>query len=73
MTEPVTAKPLDDGPYELRGTLTLVDGDGNVVSLADRRDSDDESIYLCRCGHSSKKPFCDGSHKKVGFESTIRS
>jgi CDGSH-type Zn-finger protein len=72
MAEPVTLKPLDNGPYELRGTLTLVDGDGNTVSLEDMRDSDGEGIYLCRCGHSSKKPFCDGTHKKMGFESEVR-
>lgn len=73
MAEPVTITPLDNGPYEVRGTLTLLDGDGNEISLADERDSDSEGIYLCRCGHSSNKPFCDGTHKKVGFDSTVRA
>ncbi len=73
MSEPVTIKPTDDGPYEIRGTLSLVDGEGNVVSLADERDTDQEAIYLCRCGHSSRKPFCDGTHRKVGFQSQVRA
>jgi len=73
MSEPVTLKPLDNGPYELSGTLVVADGEGNPVSLADERDSDAEAIYLCRCGHSANKPFCDGTHKKVGFESMVRA
>ena len=73
MAEPVTIKPLDNGPYEVRGTLTLIDGAGDEVALGDHRDTDDEGIYLCRCGHSNNKPFCDGTHKKVGFASEVRA
>lgn len=73
MSEPVTVKLLDNGPYELRGTLTLLDGAGNPLSLAERRDTDAESIYLCRCGQSNTKPFCDGTHKRVGFASEVRA
>jgi CDGSH-type Zn-finger protein len=72
MSEPVTIKLLDNGPYEVRGTFTFLDGDGNLVSLAEKRDSDAESIFLCRCGHSASKPFCDGTHRRVGFESQVR-
>lgn len=73
MAEPATIKISDNGPYYVTGTLTLLDGEGNEVSLADERDSDAETIYLCRCGHSNRKPFCDGTHKKIGFESTVRA
>jgi CDGSH-type Zn-finger protein len=73
MSEPVTIQPLDHGPYEVRGSLTVLDDDGNEVSLADERDTDAEAIYLCRCGQSSNKPFCDGTHRKVGFQSTVRA
>ena len=72
MADPVTIKPSDNGPYYIKGTLTLLDGEGNEISLTDERDSDAETIYLCRCGQSSNKPFCDGTHKKVGFEGTVR-
>jgi len=41
-----------------------VDVEGKPFDLAGRT-----TIGLCRCGHSENKPFCDGSHRKVGFES----
>jgi CDGSH-type Zn-finger protein len=40
----------------------IVDPEGNVYGLGGRT-----VVSLCRCGHSEKKPFCDGSHKRVGF------
>jgi CDGSH-type Zn-finger protein len=51
-----------NGPLFLAGGYTLIDENGNKTELKDGE------VYLCRCGSSSKKPFCDGSHKKVGFE-----
>jgi CDGSH-type Zn-finger protein/uncharacterized Fe-S cluster protein YjdI len=55
-------KPIKDGPLQLRGNLTLIASSG----LARWRDTE---AYLCRCGSSNNKPFCDGSHKRVGFKS----
>jgi CDGSH-type Zn-finger protein len=55
---------LDDGPIVATG-VTLIDGEGNQL------DSKAE-VYLCRCGLSKNKPFCDGSHKDK-FESSIRA
>jgi CDGSH-type Zn-finger protein len=49
-----------NGPNYLRGNIVLKYGDD--VTLTDTR------MALCRCGASSNKPFCDNSHKKVGFE-----
>ncbi len=50
------------GPILIRGPVDIVDGDGNALPV-----TPGQSVALCRCGHSSKKPFCDGSHRKVGF------
>jgi CDGSH-type Zn-finger protein len=54
----------NNGPLRLEGDITLVDADGNPFGLAGRT-----AIGLCRCGHSANKPFCDGSHGRVGFDS----
>ena len=53
--------PIADGPLHISGTLELLDADGELIEKA-------EELYLCRCGHSKKKPFCDGEHKQVGFK-----
>jgi len=55
-------RPLKDGPVEVSGDLVLVGADGSDTPI------DESPVYLCRCGHSATKPFCDGSHKKAGFE-----
>lgn len=53
--------PYRDGPLLVRGDFRLQDQDGNEI-LTGR-----ETIALCRCGKSRMRPFCDGSHKLVGF------
>ena len=58
----VRIKPLKNGPIEVSGPVDLVDAQGNTQS------GTEDPIYLCRCGHSATKPFCDGSHKKAGFQ-----
>lgn len=55
----------DNGPYVLRGSFIIVDADGNPIER-------EGTVALCRCGQSSNKPFCDGTHNKVGFESVCR-
>jgi CDGSH-type Zn-finger protein len=50
------------GPYLVRGAVTLHDGDGNLLDLGGK-----DVIALCRCGASTTKPFCDGTHSKIGF------
>ena len=54
--------PYRDGPYLVRGEFELTDQDGAVIET--RRGT----IALCRCGASRMKPFCDGTHKSIGFE-----
>lgn len=49
-----------NGSLQVRGA-TLIGADGVVIS-------DEDAIFLCRCGHSANKPFCDGSHRAAGFE-----
>ena len=57
-----------NGPYRVRGPITLVDADGNEFELPGT-----EFVALCRCGHSKSKPFCDGTHRGVGFQAETRA
>jgi CDGSH-type Zn-finger protein/uncharacterized Fe-S cluster protein YjdI len=59
---PLAIDPLVDGPLQVRGNMEIISGTGRVVARV-------ESARLCRCGHSNTKPFCDGSHTRVGFKS----
>ena len=52
-----------NGPYRVDGDdVTLVDWNGNEYQIAKR------PFALCRCGASANKPFCDGTHSKIGFQ-----
>ena len=51
-----------NGPYRIEGEVKLVDLDGNEWDLTGK-----PAFSLCRCGHSSNKPFCDGTHKTINF------
>jgi hypothetical protein len=55
------ARPMRNGPLLLRGDVRVLDDDGNLLYEGER-------AALCRCGGSSNKPFCDGTHKTNGFE-----
>lgn len=55
-------EPTRDGPLKFRGPLALVDSTG-------KRAAHGQEFALCRCGASAQKPFCDGSHTRVGFRS----
>ena len=59
----VRIRPLKDGPVEVSGALSMVDETGTEAPPRDG-----SPVYLCRCGHSADKPFCDGTHKKVAFK-----
>ena len=61
----VRIKIRENGPYLVTGTVTLVDADGNPYTV-------EENFVLCRCGQSSTKPFCDGTHRN-GFAAPERA
>ncbi len=55
-----TITPTPDGPYKVEGAK-LLNADGDEVESK-------PTMFLCRCGQSANKPFCDGTHKKVDFK-----
>lgn len=57
---PLKVTPQPNGCLRLEGNLEIVSGTGHTVNRATK-------AFLCRCGHSNTKPFCDGSHKTAGF------
>jgi CDGSH-type Zn-finger protein len=65
----VTITVRDNGSYRITGAFRLLDGEGNEIDFPA---SDREWVSLCRCGHSPTRPFCDGTHKRVEFDSIIR-
>jgi len=59
----------NNGPIRIEGDdIVLTDQDGKTYGLAGRT-----VISLCRCGQSANKPFCDGSHNRVGFQSQCQA
>jgi CDGSH-type Zn-finger protein len=64
----VTIQVRDNGNYKISGRIRIVDAEGNELVLPPGT-----AVTLCRCGHSETKPFCDGSHRRVGFESVVRA
>lgn len=61
----ITIRIKRDGPYRIEGddvaNVRILDHDGSVLTPKGK------AIALCRCGASSTKPFCDGTHSKIGF------
>jgi CDGSH-type Zn-finger protein len=57
---PLQIDPQINGPLRILGNLEITSGTGRMVARV-------TSTKLCRCGQSANKPFCDGSHAKVGF------
>jgi len=59
---PLTLTLCTDGPVQCDGPVAIVDGFGDQVTTV-------QQTWLCRCGGSKNKPYCDGSHKVIGFRS----
>ena len=57
---PLNVQPLTNGPLMVAGNLEVVSGTGRTVNKVTK-------VFLCRCGQSKTKPYCDGSHKAAGF------
>lgn len=62
--ESVTIRLRENGPLLIEGPFQLVDHQGKPFSLPTHK----PAIALCRCGQSKNKPFCDGTHRTVGFQ-----
>ena len=54
--------PVPNGPNKISGDLQVFDKNGSLVKEVNGE------VFLCRCGHSKNKPFCDGTHNKIGFK-----
>jgi CDGSH-type Zn-finger protein/uncharacterized Fe-S cluster protein YjdI len=52
-----------NGPLFIQGPMRIVGSGGHLIR-------EDTRLALCRCGHSENKPFCDGSHRRIGFRAT---
>jgi CDGSH-type Zn-finger protein len=57
---------IKNGPYIVTGEVELIDADGNNYPV-------DKRMALCRCGASTEKPFCDGTHSKIGFKAAEKA
>jgi CDGSH-type Zn-finger protein len=62
----VTIQTIKHGPYIVKGEVELIDVDGNKFPVEKR-------MALCRCGASTEKPFCDGTHSKIGFKAAEKA
>jgi CDGSH iron-sulfur domain-containing protein 3 len=62
---PVTIRVRPNGPLLIEGEVTIVDQHGNPFPTNPAK----PNVALCRCGQSSRRPFCDGTHNTCGFQS----
>lgn len=60
MADETIIVPKENGPYHVKGSFKVVLSDGTELDVEDQ-------AWLCRCGDSGTKPFCDGTHSKAGF------
>lgn len=63
---PTTIQASSDGPLLVQGSFQIIDEQGRPIDTAGR-------AALCRCGGSAKRPFCDGSHRRIGFKSVPKN
>lgn len=66
MADETIIRVLPNGPYRVEGPVRIVDSEGNEHDISAKA-----RISLCRCGGSTTKPFCDGTHSKIGFQGAI--
>ena len=64
----VKITPTDHGPYQVDGPVRVIDAAGTEYQIAEQ-----PTIFLCRCGNSATKPFCDGTHETLNFQAAHRA
>lgn len=64
----VTIRANQNGSFRVEGPIRLIDADGNEYPVPEGK-----AVSLCRCGGSTRKPFCDGTHSRIGFEAAERA
>ena len=57
----VTITPTHNGPYQVVGEVQILTPEGTLIRETSR-------TFLCRCGHSQSKPFCDGHHSRLNWQ-----
>jgi hypothetical protein len=62
-SEDATVNARPNGPLFVRGRLRIIGEDGRVIR-------EDTRVALCRCGQSANKPFCDATHRRIGFRTS---
>ena len=62
MSDP-SIKVIPNGPYRVFGPIQVTDAEGKTISIEEGR-----AVSLCRCGASDNKPYCDGTHGRIGFQ-----
>lgn len=67
MTEKTKITAMDHGPFLVTGEAIVTDAEGNEFSV------ERKTVALCRCGGSTNKPFCDGTHSKMAFQAAERA
>ena len=60
----VTIRCRQNGPFLIEGPITVIDHEGNKFTLPTNK----PAVALCRCGASARRPFCDGTHNRNGFQ-----
>jgi CDGSH-type Zn-finger protein len=65
--DPVTVTTRPNGPYLIKGAIRILDPDGKEFPVQG------DTVALCRCGNSANKPFCDGTHGRVGFKAAEKA
>jgi CDGSH-type Zn-finger protein len=57
---------LNNGPLQVEAGAQICDAAGKVFTVPEGK-----PVFLCRCGQSANKPFCDGTHRKAEFKSEV--
>jgi len=68
VSDDVRIRVSENGPYLVYGAIEIVDVDGTRYDTGDKK-----VVALCRCGGSTTKPFCDGTHSRKGFDAAERA